>query len=251
MTITTTKLTRAAGLSAVVAGLLFIAVQINHPHLDLAFVTTTEWKVRQTRKVLFSALSLAGITGMYLRQVKQTGVLGLLGYLVFAVGFLIMTSIEIVGAVVLPAIAHSAPGYVNDVLAVATGGNATGDIGLMQLLSQLSGVGYVAGGPHLRHRAFPRQHPGPVGCGPPRRWHRRNPRDPPAAADQPKAVRHSHRRRPGRPRILAVARAAHSGRPARAQLCRLAARPGRRQVTVHPAARPTVRLGRQGRCRSR
>jgi hypothetical protein len=146
MTITTTKLTRAAGLSAVVAGLLFIAVQINHPHLDLAFVTTTEWKVRQTMKVLFSALSLAGITGMYLRQVKQTGVLGLLGYLVFAVGFLIMTSIEIVGAVVLPAIAHSAPGYVNDVLAVATGGNATGDIGLMQLLSQLSGVGYVAGG---------------------------------------------------------------------------------------------------------
>ena len=32
MTITTTKLTRAAGLSAVVGGLLFIAVQINHPH---------------------------------------------------------------------------------------------------------------------------------------------------------------------------------------------------------------------------
>ena len=34
MTITTTTLTRAAGLSAVAAGLLFIAVQINHPHLD-------------------------------------------------------------------------------------------------------------------------------------------------------------------------------------------------------------------------
>ena len=43
MAITTTKLTRAAGLSAVVAGLLFTAVQIKHPHLDVAFVTTTEW----------------------------------------------------------------------------------------------------------------------------------------------------------------------------------------------------------------
>jgi hypothetical protein len=31
MTITTTKLTRAAGLSAVAGGLLFIAVQIKHP----------------------------------------------------------------------------------------------------------------------------------------------------------------------------------------------------------------------------
>ena len=51
MTITTTTLTRAAGLSAVAAGLLFCAVQIDHPHLDLALVTTTEWKVRQTMKV--------------------------------------------------------------------------------------------------------------------------------------------------------------------------------------------------------
>ena len=58
-----------------------------------------------------AVLSLIGITGMYLRQVKQTGVLGLLGYLVFAAGYLIMMSIEVVGAVVLPALAHSAPGY--------------------------------------------------------------------------------------------------------------------------------------------
>ena len=146
MTITTTKLTRAAGLSAIAAGLLFIAVQINHPQVDLALATTTEWKVRQTMKVLFSALSLAGITGMYLRQVKQTGVLGLLGYLLFGAGYLIMMSVEVVGAVVLPTIAHSAPGYVNDVLAVATGGHPAGNIGLMQPLISAMGIGYLGGG---------------------------------------------------------------------------------------------------------
>ena len=74
MTITTTKLTRAAGLSAVGAGLLFIAVQINHPHLDATFVTTTEYAVRQTMKVFMTVLALVGITGMYLRQVERTGV---------------------------------------------------------------------------------------------------------------------------------------------------------------------------------
>ena len=42
MTITTTTLTRAAGLAAVAGGLLFIAVQIKHPLLDVAFTTTTE-----------------------------------------------------------------------------------------------------------------------------------------------------------------------------------------------------------------
>lgn len=51
MSITTTKLTRAAGLSAVVGGLLFIAVQIKHPLLDATFTTTTEYAVRETMNV--------------------------------------------------------------------------------------------------------------------------------------------------------------------------------------------------------
>ena len=146
MTITSTSLTRAAGVAAAVAGLLFIGVQINHPHLDVTFITTTEWTVRQGAKALMAALSLTGITGMYLCQVKKSGVLGLLGYVLFGVGYLIMMSIEVVGAVVLPALAHSAPGYVGDVLAVATGGHATGDIGLMQPLSLASGITYLGGG---------------------------------------------------------------------------------------------------------
>jgi hypothetical protein len=146
MTITTPKLTRAAGLSAVVAGLLFIAVQVKHPHLDLALVTTTEWKIRQSMKVLMAALSLVGITGMYLRQVRQAGVLGLLGYVLFSVGYLVMLSVEVIALCVLPSIARSAPGYVNDILTVATGGAATGDIGLMQTLTLTAGIGYMAGG---------------------------------------------------------------------------------------------------------
>ena len=64
MTITTATLTRAAGLSAVAAGLLFVAVQIKHPVVDLALVSTTEWKVRQTVKVVMAAQSLGGITGI-------------------------------------------------------------------------------------------------------------------------------------------------------------------------------------------
>ena len=146
MTITTTTLTRAAGVAAVVGGLLYIGVQINHPHLDLAFISTTEWKVRQTMKVLFAALSLAGITGMYLRQVTRTGVLGLVGYLVLATGFLAMMSVEVVGVVVVPSIAGTSPGYVTDVLAVAVpGGSATGDLGLIQPLISVMGIGFLGG----------------------------------------------------------------------------------------------------------
>ena len=147
MPLTTTTLTRAAGAAAVVGGLLYVAVQINHPHLDLDLMSTTQWAVRQTMKVLFAALSLAGITGMYLRQVTRSGILGLIGYLVLASGFLLMLSIEVIGVVVVPSIVGTSPGYVSDVLAVAVpGGHASGDLGLMVLLTQLAGVAYLGGG---------------------------------------------------------------------------------------------------------
>ncbi|MET1088907.1 MAG: hypothetical protein ABWY04_17600 [Arthrobacter sp.] len=146
MSITNTTLTRTAGLSAVAAGLLFLGVQINHPQLDATFVTTAEWSVRQSLKVLMSVLALAGITGMYLRQVRQSGVLGLVGYAVFAAGYLTMLSVEVIGLVILPALARTAPGYVTDVLAVATNGQAAGDVGLMPALSLVSGLTYMAGG---------------------------------------------------------------------------------------------------------
>ena len=146
MSITATKLTRAAGLSAIAAGLLFAAVQINHPHLDGNFVTTTEWTVRQGTKVLMAVLALVGITGMYLRQTKETGVLGLIGYVVFGAGYLAMLSVETIGMVVFPSIAQSAPGYVSDVLAVSTNGSAAGDIGLMQPLISFMGIAYLGGG---------------------------------------------------------------------------------------------------------
>jgi hypothetical protein len=146
MSITTTTLTRAAGVAAVVGGLLYLGVQIKHPNLDLALVSTTEWKVRQTMKVLFASLSLVGITGMYLRQVTRTGVLGLIGYLVLSIGFLAMLSVEVIGLVVVPAIAATSPAYVNDILAVAVpGGHATGDLGLIQPLISLMGIGFLGG----------------------------------------------------------------------------------------------------------
>jgi hypothetical protein len=146
MAITATTLSRAAGVAAAAAGLIFIGVQINHPPMDVASVTTTEWVVRNSLKVLMAALALAGITGMYLLQVRKSGVLGLLGYLIFGAGYLVMMSVAFVGAYVLPALADSAPGYVNDILAVAAGGTATGDIGLMKTAIAIEGFTYLGGG---------------------------------------------------------------------------------------------------------
>jgi hypothetical protein len=146
MTVTPTGLTRAAGISAVLAGLIFIAVQINHPPMEASSVLTTDWLVRSTAKVVMAGLALVGITGMYLRQVRQVGLFGLVGYLLFGVGYLVMFGVEVMAAFALPTLVHLAPGYVNDVVVAAAGGTPVGDIGGMQVALGVSGAGFILGG---------------------------------------------------------------------------------------------------------
>jgi len=146
MAITTTTLTRTAGIAAATAGLIFIGVQINHPHLDATSVTSTDVVVRDLLKVLMATLALVGITGMYLRQVKRAGVLGLIGYVLLSACYLVILNTSFVAAFVLPAIAGTDPPYVDDVLTAATGGSATGDIGLLAYAIQVQRFAYLAGG---------------------------------------------------------------------------------------------------------
>jgi len=146
MTITSAHLSRAAGAAAVAAGTIFIAVQIKHPPLEVATVETTQWLVRSGAKAVMAALALAGVTGMYLRQYRQAGLLGLAGYLVFMTGYLGLFGVEVIGTAVLPDLAATEPGYVNDILTAAAGGAPAGDIGGMGTLLDLAGFGYLAGG---------------------------------------------------------------------------------------------------------
>jgi len=146
MTVTTTSLTRAAGVSAALAGAIFIAVQVGHPAMIVGSVETTEWVVRSTAKVVMAALALVGVTGIYLRQVRQTGVLGLIGYLLFGAGYLLMFAVEVVSAAVLPALTSAMPAYVNDVVVAAAGGTPVASIGGIQLVLNASGIGYMLGG---------------------------------------------------------------------------------------------------------
>jgi hypothetical protein len=146
MSITAPALTRAAAAAAVVAGTIFVAVQINHPPMVGESVATTDWVVRSFAKATMSVLALAGITGMYLRQIREMKWYGLAGYLALALGYLAMFSVEIIAATVLPRLVDSNPEFVNDVIVSAAGGAAESDIGGMQLVLGLSGIGYMVGG---------------------------------------------------------------------------------------------------------
>ena len=146
MNVTTTGLTKAAGIAAAAAGAIFIGVQINHPGMDTFVTDTNEWVVRCVAKGFMCALALAGITGMYLRQVRQMRVLGLVGFVTFAVGYLLMLCTVVMAAAFLPALTHTAPQFVNDVVAANEGGTTVGDIGHLQVLFNITGACYLLGG---------------------------------------------------------------------------------------------------------
>jgi hypothetical protein len=146
MTITTTSLTRAAGIAAATAGAIFVAVQINHPPMGSFLTDTDEWVVRCIAKAVMCALALAGITGMYLRQVPRMRVLGTVGFVLFAIGYLLMFSTVVMASVFLPALTHTAPQFVNDVVAANEGGSPVGQIGHLQTLFSVTGACYLLGG---------------------------------------------------------------------------------------------------------
>ena len=146
MTVTTTGLTRAAAVCATAAGAIFIGVQIGHPHLDATSVQSTEVVVRSTLKVLMAALALAGISGMYISQVRRNGVLGLVGWVLLSAGYLSIIGTGYVAAFVLPEIASSVPTYADGVIDVTTGRVGSADIGAMQTVNQVQGLLYLGGG---------------------------------------------------------------------------------------------------------
>ena len=96
--------------------------------------------------VTMAVLALIGVTGLYLRQVRETGVLGLIGFLLFGIAFIMIAMVSFAEAVILPQIADVAPGYVNDVLATLVGAEVNGEVGGLGLANGVAGVTYLLGG---------------------------------------------------------------------------------------------------------
>jgi hypothetical protein len=146
MTITTSMLTRAAGVSAVLSGLLFIAIQPIHPEENAATVTTTAWVVVALMTIAMAVLGLVGVSGMYFRQVRESGLPGLIGYLMFGSFYLVVTAWTFVEVFVLPRIADEAPQFVDDYLGIPAGLSAQGDVGTLPLLYTIVSGLYLIGG---------------------------------------------------------------------------------------------------------
>lgn len=93
-----------------------------------------------------AALALASITGMYLNQIRKHGLVGLIGYLVFAVGYLGIMCVAFTAAYVLPEVASSSTGFVTDAIAANIArGNIKDDMGPFGSVLKVLGFAYMVG----------------------------------------------------------------------------------------------------------
>jgi hypothetical protein len=147
MKITASNLIHWAGLPAMAAGILYIAVQTIHPLDVLSSVTTTRWTITHYLSIAMDLLGLLGMAGIYARQVEKSGWLGLAGYLLFSLFWALSMAFHFAETFISPVLATEAPKFVEGFLGIITKAPSEINLGALPTVYNLTGfVGYVLGG---------------------------------------------------------------------------------------------------------
>jgi len=141
----TRNLIRWAGLAAMAAGILFVVIQTIHPPDVLASVTTARWAIVHSLGITMCLLGLLGIAGLYARQVKAAGWLGLAGYLLFSLFYAVTMAFQFAEAFISPLLATEAPKFVEGFLGIPGGHASEVNLGALPTVYALNGVLYMLG----------------------------------------------------------------------------------------------------------
>src|ERR1051326_2616900 len=145
MKITASNVMRCAGLSAVVAGLIFSVVGLIHPPNVVSSVTTSTWTFVHLLTIVMAFFGLLGIAGIYARQVDKAGWMGLAGYLLLSLWYVIVTGFTFFEAFILPLLASDSPKFAESFLGIFTGSAGETSVGALATLWSLLGVVYILG----------------------------------------------------------------------------------------------------------
>ncbi|HEX8231113.1 MAG TPA: hypothetical protein VF826_17635 [Chloroflexia bacterium] len=142
----TRNLIRWAGISAIVAGIFYVIVGLLHPLETLSTVTTTQWEIVHVLAVALSFFGLLGITGIYARQAKEAGWLGLAGYLLLCLWLVLLVPFTFTEVFILPRLVTESPAFVESFLGMFNRHPGEMDLGAIKTLWNLDGVAYMLGG---------------------------------------------------------------------------------------------------------
>ena len=142
----TRNLIRWAGLSALVAGICFVALGLLHPPEVLSSVTTTRWTISHAFAIAMSVFGLLGITGLYARQAEAAGWLGLAGYLLWSLWLVLFLPFTFFETFILPLLATESATFVEGFLGIITRSPGEMKFGVLARLWALSDILFLLGG---------------------------------------------------------------------------------------------------------
>ena len=144
--VTTATLLRLAGLSALVAGICYVFVGVFHPSNVASSVTTTRWEVVHLIACAMCFFALLGLAGLYARQAKKVGWLGLIGYVLLSLWFVIIMGFTFVEAFILPRLATTDPKFVVAWMGMLVGPASHVYLGALPGVWTLTAPIYILGG---------------------------------------------------------------------------------------------------------
>ena len=145
MSITTSTLTRVAAVAAALSGLIYIVIQFLHPADEVSSLTTQMWVSVHSLSFGMAVLGMIGLTGIYLRQVREFGLLGLIGYATFGLFFILQSAYVFAEAFVVPLVVADAPQFAEDFVGLFGRHPAVTDLGPLAALPLIGAAVYVIG----------------------------------------------------------------------------------------------------------
>ncbi len=142
----TSNLIRWAGVSAMAGGICYVFVGLFHPPNVPASVTTGLWLIVHTVAIAMSIFGLLGLTGIYARQVKEVGRLGLAAYLLLSLWLMIILGFTFTEVFILPMMATAAPAFVESWMGMLNGTPAPLDLGVLPTVWTLTAPLYMLSG---------------------------------------------------------------------------------------------------------
>ncbi|KZE69087.1 hypothetical protein AWM68_02145 [Fictibacillus phosphorivorans] len=137
---------RLSGLFLTMAGIAYIVIQFIHPVEEISSISKNTWVVVAILTMIMSLFNAIGITGIYTGQIKESGWLGLIGFIMFVLFWLLSMTFSFVEAFILPLIVNEAPKFVEGFLSIFGEVKNRDILGVFPSLAPIAGIMYVFGG---------------------------------------------------------------------------------------------------------
>jgi hypothetical protein len=109
-------------------------------------VTTTQWAIVHALATAMCFFFLLGITGLYARQVKEAGWLGLVGFLLYSLSWVLTALFTFAEVTILPLLATETPTLAEGFIGIFTSSAGETNFGVLANLWTLTGTLYILGG---------------------------------------------------------------------------------------------------------